>query len=131
MLRLESLRPGDGRLTRDIALGRDPYVKLLARQTGAAYWREWAARALTKRTVTQHFGRAFHQAAERATIIHFALDDIEAIAAAVRAGRRGFTPGNFTNAELRYIVTHSVLLQKTQFYRGGEPVPTLAFPFLY
>jgi hypothetical protein len=77
--------------------------------------------------VTSRFGRAFHQAVECATTIHFALDDIDDIAAAVQEGRRGFLPGNFTNAELRYIMTSSPLFQKTIFYRRGMivPAPTL------
>lgn len=80
--------------------------------------------------MTSRFGRAFHQAVERAMTIHFALDDIDDIAAAVQEGRRGFLLGNFTNAELHYIMTSPPLFQKTIFYRGGMvvPVPTLESP---
>jgi len=119
----------DSRRTRDIALGRDPYVKRLAQHTGAAYWREWAARGITRRTVTSRFGRAFHQAAARATTIHFVLDEIDNIATAVQEGGRGFLPGNFTNAELCHIMTSPSLLRKTIFYRRGLMVPTPAFSF--
>ena len=61
---------------------------------------------MTRRTVDSRFGRTFHQAVEHATKIHFALDDIPDIGVAIAAGRRGFCPGNFTNAELHYLMTY-------------------------
>jgi hypothetical protein len=82
---------------------------------------------MTRRTVTSRFGRAFHQAAERATRLHFALDTIDDIEQAVWDGRRGFISGNFTNAELRHIMTTPHLLQKTLFSRGGKLVPSPTF----
>jgi hypothetical protein len=112
----------------EIALGRAPYFKMLAEQTGAAHYRQWARRFVTRRTVDRRFGRAFHQAVQRAPRIHFALDGILDIGAAVKAGRRGFRPGNFTNAELHYIMTNVRLLEKTIFYREGTVVPTPTFP---
>ena len=78
---------------------------------------------MTRRTVDSRFGRAFHQAVEHATIIHFALDDIPDISTALETGRRGFHPGNFTNAELHYIMTNPHHLVKTIFYRRGVVVP--------
>src|SRR5215831_3912283 len=114
-------RPGSAR---EIALGRDPHFKILAAQTGAAHYRQWARRLITRRTVDSRFGRAFHQAVERATTIHFALDDIPDIGVAIAAGRRGFCPGNFTNAEFHYLMTNPHLLTKTVFYRKGVVAPT-------
>lgn len=110
-------------LAGDIVLGQDPHFKLLAAQTGAAHYRQWARRLITRLTVDSRFGRAFHQAVARATTIHFAPDDIPDIGAAIMAGRRGFCPGNFTNAELHYIMAHPHLLTKTLFYRRGLMVP--------
>jgi transcriptional regulator of acetoin/glycerol metabolism len=107
---------------REIALGRDPYFKSLARQTGAAHWRQWAERGITRRTVARRFGRAFHQAAQRAERIHFAIDEIAVPIDAVKKGAAGFKPGNFTNAELHYIATNPELLRKTIFYRAGKVV---------
>ncbi|MBI1923156.1 hypothetical protein HYR99_02785 [Candidatus Poribacteria bacterium] len=109
---------------REIALGRDAYFKSLARQTGAAHWRQWAARGITRRTVQRRFGRAFHQAMKRADKIHFALDEIADPIDAVKKGAAGFKPGNFTNAELHYIASHLEFLNKTIFYRGGKVVPS-------
>ena len=108
----------------EVALGRDPYFKRLAEQTGAAHYRQWARPLVTRRTVDKRFGRAFHQAVQRATTIHFALDGIPNVGAAVQAGRQGFRPGNFTNAELHDIMTNAPLLAKTIFYREGVVVPT-------
>jgi hypothetical protein len=112
---------------REIALGRDPAYKVLAVQTGAAHYRQWAARGITRRTVTNRFGRALHQACARAERIHFALDGITSISLAIQRGRAGFTAGNFTNAELSYIVMHRDLLRKTTFYRDSRVVPAPAF----
>lgn len=114
----------------EIALGRDPYFKMVAEQTGAAHYRQWARRFVTRRTVDRRFGRAFHQAAQRATKIHFALDGILNIGAAVQAGGRGFRAGNFTNAELHYIMTNASPLEKTVFYREGRVVPLPTFSFI-
>ena len=72
--------------------------------------------------VTNRFGRAFHQAVDRAEDIRFSLDGIDDVGAAVRAGRRGFAPGNFTNAELHYIANNPAARAKTTFYRNGQPV---------
>lgn len=94
---------------REIALGLDRGAagggKALARQTGASWYKNWARDGITSRSVASHFGRAFHQAVDRADAIRFSLDGIDDIAAAVRAGAAGFAPGNFTFAELRYILT--------------------------
>ena len=102
----------------DIALGRDPEMKLLAQKTGSAYYKDWAAAGVTRRSVaTPGFGRAFHEAAERAKGIHFAIDRIEgSLADAVRRGARGFSQGTFTDAELRHIVRNDDLFAKTTFY---------------
>lgn len=97
---------------------------------GTARHRNFSWRFVTRRTVDRHFGRAFHQAVQRAPRIHFALDGMLDIGAAVKAGRRGFRPGNFTNAELHYIMTNTRLLEKTIFYREGTVVPTPTFPFV-
>jgi hypothetical protein len=96
--------------------------KTLAEQTGASWWKNWAADGITRRTVQSHFGRAFHQAVKRADRIHFSLEGIPDVDAAVRAGRAGFVAktGNITNAELRYIMTTLEALAKTTFYRLGK-----------
>lgn len=109
-----------------IALGLDipgGGFKALAEQTGASTYRNWAAAGITRRSVESSFGRAFHQAVERASAIHFSLDGIADVGAAVRAGAAGFKPGNFTNAELHHIANNRHLLDKTTFYRNGEVVP--------
>jgi len=108
-----------------VALGKDiggGGVKALADQTGSSYWRSWARDGITRRTVDRHFGRAFHQAVDRAPVVRFTLDGIDDVAGAVRAGKAGFNPGNFTNAELHYIATNPEILAKTIFYRGGQVV---------
>ena len=99
-------------------------MKALAKQTGSSWWRYWSRDGITRRTVERHFGRAFHQAVERAEKIHFSLDGITNPAAAVRRGASGFGLGNFTNAELHYIANNPGLLAKTVFYRGGVVVPS-------
>lgn len=104
---------------KQIALGRDPYFKQLAEQTGAVHWKNWNREGITRRRLDRRFGRAFHQAVNRAQVIHFDLTGIDEIESAVKAGKKGFTPGNFTNAELHYIFSRSDLLQKTKFYRNG------------
>lgn len=116
--------------TRAIAVGHDLGAagggKALADATGASWYKKWAADGITRRTVDNRFGRAFHQAVGRADEIHFSLDGIDDVGAAVAAGRRGFVRGNITNAELRYIANNPGALSKTIFYRGGTPV---ASPF--
>ncbi len=110
---------------KDIALGKDipgsHGLKGLATQTGSSWWRNWARDGITRRTVSNRFGRAFHQAADRAEHIHFSLDGIPDVGEAVRQGAAGFTPGNFTHAELNHIVNNPDLLSKTTFYRDGVP----------
>lgn len=110
--------------SREIALGRDPHFKALAHETGAAHYRQWAEAGITRRSVRPggSFGRAFHQAAEQAERIHFALDDIADPLSAASRGASGFHPGNFTNAELHYIANSPYLLSKTIFYRGSQVV---------
>ncbi|MGH1348969.1 MAG: polymorphic toxin-type HINT domain-containing protein [Nannocystales bacterium] len=110
-----------------IALGLDipgAGMKALAQQTGASWWRFWESAGVTRRVVQRNFGRAFHQAVKRADRIHFSLDGIANPAAAARAGASGFTIGNMTNAELRYIASNPDILAKTVFYRGGKIVPS-------
>ena len=112
---------------REIALGLDVPgggYKELAQLTGASHWRNWKIDGITRRTVDNRFGRAFHQAAQRADKIHFSLDGIDDVQAAVRAGKRGFVPGNVTNAELEYIFSNPDLRKKTIFYRNGLVVPS-------
>jgi len=112
---------------RAIALGKDIAgggVKALAEQTGAPYYKYWKDAGITRRVWERHFGRAFHQAVKRADTIHFTLDGIPDVNAAVHAGRRGFIKDNFTNAELHYIRNNPHLLQKTIFYRNGQVVPS-------
>jgi RHS repeat-associated protein len=111
----------------EIALGKDipgGGYKQLAEQTGASRWQDWASEGVTRRTVTNHFGRAYHQACERASKIHFSLDGIDDVAAAIKSGKSGFTPGNMTNAELEYIFSNPQMLNKTIFYRNGKIVPS-------
>lgn len=113
---------------KDVALGLDPHYKSLP---GVNY-KNWAAEGITRRTVDNRFGRAFHQAVDRAEHIHFALDGIDDVADAVKRGKAGFDPGsmnpvfprpgNMTNAELHHIATNPDLLNKTTFYRNGVPV---------
>jgi RHS repeat-associated protein len=110
-----------------IALGKDipgGGLKGLAQQQGASWWRHWAKDGVTRRTVDNRFGRAFHQAADRAEHIHFSLDGIDHVADAVKAGRAGFKPGNFTHAELAHLASRPDLLEKTTFYRAGQVVPS-------
>ncbi|MEP7119857.1 MAG: DUF6531 domain-containing protein [Byssovorax sp.] len=114
-----------------VALGKDipgGGMKALSDQTGAAYWRQWNARGITRRTVDKHFGRAFNQAVERADKIHFSLDGIGDVHEAIQLGRAGFVvgdssgyrPGNMTNAELHLVTSNPALLAKTTFYRRNE-----------
>ena len=104
---------------RQIALGLDKaFNKLLAALTGAADYTQWESCGITRRTVRRRFGRAFHQAVQRAEHIHFALDGLDDLAEAIHEGRFGFCRGNFTNAELRAIVLEPRLSRKTTFYRG-------------
>jgi len=114
---------------REIALGFDPYYKLLAEQTQSVHWKGWARYGLTRRRVDKRFGRAFHQAAQRAEGIHFALDGLPdtMIPGALRRGRAGFFFPNYTNAELLYIAMNPPILAKTTFYRNGNVVPTPRF----
>ena len=114
---------------REIALGLDPYYKLLAEQTQSVHWKEWAKYGITRRRVDKRFGRAFHQAAQRAERIHVALDAIPdtLIPNAVQRGRAGFFFPNYANAELHYIASRPEILVKTVFYRNGRIVPTPHF----
>jgi hypothetical protein len=114
---------------REIAFGLDPYYKLLAQQTQSVPWQGWAKYGITRRRVDKRFGRAFHQAVQRAERIHFALDGIPdaLIPEAVRRGSAGFFFPNYTNAELHYIAMHPDIFAKTTFYRNGRVVPTPRF----
>ena len=114
---------------REIALGLDPYYKLLAEQTQSVHWKGWATYGITRRRVDKRFGWAFHQAVQRAECIHFALDGIAdtMILEAVRRGRAGFFFPNYMHAELHYIALHPNILAKTTFYRNGRVVPTPRF----
>jgi len=102
-------------------------MKQLAQQTKSSWYRFWERDGLTRRTVERHFGRAFHQAVERAPVIRFSLDGIDDVAAAVKAGKSGFRYPNMTNAELEYLSRNPHLLQKTIFYRTN-PVTGIAAP---
>ncbi len=129
MVRSQSVAAGDSLIAPkgpEIALGKDiPWggYKHLAEQTGASRWQNWAKDGVTRRTVSDRFGRAYHQAAQRASKIHFSLDGIDDVAAALKSGKRGFVPGNMTNAELEYIFRNPEILKKTIFYRNGKIVP--------
>ena len=114
---------------REIALGLDPYHKLLAEHTQSVPWQRWAKYGITRRRVDKRFGRALHQAVQRAECIHFALDGIPdtMIPEAVRRGGAGFFFPNYTNAELHYITIRPDLLAKTTFYRNGRVVLTPRF----
>jgi hypothetical protein len=114
---------------REIALGLDPYYKLLAEQTPSVPWRGWATYGITRRRVDKHFGRALHQAVQRAERLHFALDGIAdtMMPEAMRRGRAGFFFPNYTNAELHCNAMHPDILAKTTFYRNGRMVPTPRF----
>jgi RHS repeat-associated protein len=111
-----------GLACKPIALGLDPFFKNLP----GIHWKNWAKEGITRRTVTNRFGRAFHEAADRASHIHFALDRIgetpEAIARAVQKGKAGFSVAarNMTNAELHHIATNPELFDKTTFYIGEK-----------
>lgn len=98
--------------SRKVALGKDIAgggMKGVAEKTGSSWYKNWARDGITRRTVTNRFGRAFHQAVARADEIHFSLDGIPDPAAAVKAGAAGFVQktGNMTNAELNYIAHQS------------------------
>jgi hypothetical protein len=106
-----------------VALGKDIAgggMKALAEQTKSSWYRNWAKAGITRRTVTNNFGRAFHDAVERAPVIRFSLDGIEDVDAAVKAGRAGFIKDNMTNAELEYLSRNPELLAKTIFYRTNS-----------
>jgi hypothetical protein len=110
---------------RDVALGLDPFHKMVGTLTGAAPYREWAVRGITRRTVERGsaFGRAFHQAVERAHAIHFNVAGIEDVHEAFRLGAAGFGGRNYTNAEIRYVVQHEGLLNKTIWWHGDVRIP--------
>ncbi len=110
---------------KQIALGKDLAIgglKALAKKTGASAYPSWAKDGITRRTVTNRFGRALHDAVKRADRIHFSLDGIPDPSAAVNAGARGFTKGNITHAELHYIANTPSALAKTTFYRNNKAV---------
>ncbi len=111
--------------SKEIALGLSPYYKTLAAKTGSATWRQWVGRVVNQ-PASPRFGRLFHQAAQRASRIHFTLDGmvdgIEDIGKAVEKGKKGFVENNFTNAELHHIMTNATLRAKTIFYLGGKIV---------
>jgi RHS repeat-associated protein len=117
--------------TGGVALGKDIAgrgMKELAEQTNSSWYRNWAKDGITRRTVTNNFGRAFHDAVQRATVIRFSLDGIDDIPAALSAGRAGFVEDNMTNAELEYLWKNPDLLKKTIFYKTdasgvARPVP--------
>jgi hypothetical protein len=106
----------------EIVLGLDPGYKSLATVVGGARWEEWNELGVTRRGLQRRFGRAFHQAVERATRIHFSLDGIDDVSLAVRSGRGGFRDANMTNAELHYIMSNEAAYNKTVFYRNCVPV---------
>jgi hypothetical protein len=62
---------------------------------------------------------------ERASTIHFSLDGIDDVAAAVKAGRHGFVKKNMTYAELHYLFSNAEFLKKTIFYRRINGVQTV------
>jgi hypothetical protein len=74
---------------RAMVSGLAPYDKLLAAHTQSVPWQRWAQYGITRRRVDKRFGRAFHQAIQRAERIHVALDGISdtRIPEAVRRGR--------------------------------------------
>jgi hypothetical protein len=108
----EVARPGE------IVLGLSPGYKSLAAVVGAARWEEWNELGVTRRGLQRRFGRAFHQAVKKANRIHFALDGIDNVSAAVRSGRGGFRDANMTNAELHCIMSNEAAYHKTTFYRN-------------
>lgn len=64
---------------REIALGIDipgGGVKELAKRTNSAHFKQWGTAGITRRIVTNRFGRAFHQAAQRSDRIHFTMEGI-------------------------------------------------------
>jgi hypothetical protein len=69
-------------------------MKQLAQQTKSSWYKNWAKDGITRRSVRNHLDRAYHQAVERAPVIRFSLDEIDDVAAAVKAGRSGFRYGN-------------------------------------
>ena len=91
---------------------------------------DWIGDGITRRNPRgRHFGRAYHDAVENASTIHFSLDGIDDIDDAILQGKNiGFvsTPRirNMTNAELQYLSTRPDLLKKTIFYRNLKPVPS-------
>ncbi|MBK7706072.1 MAG: RHS repeat-associated core domain-containing protein [Acidobacteria bacterium] len=124
-----------GQSAKSIALGLETLgerfvVKELAESTSASVAKNWASNGITRRTVTNNFGRAFNQAASRSDQIYFALDGlIDDIPGALDKGRRfGFDVRrrNVTNAELYTIASNPSLLQKTTFFVNNRRV---ASPF--
>jgi RHS repeat-associated protein len=116
---------------KSIALGMDIAgggLKELAEKTGASWWRNWARDGITRRSVSNHFGRAFHQAVKKANKVHFSLDGfpivngVPNVKGAIELGKRGFIDGNMTNAELEYISKTPEVLQKTIFYLKGKAI---------
>jgi hypothetical protein len=88
-------------------------------RTNSVWYRYWNAAGITRRSVdaSSSFGRAYHQAVARTSWIHFTLDGIPDVAAAVQQGKAGFFLGNYTHAELHYLSIDATLLAKTTFYR--------------
>jgi len=120
-----------GQAAKSIALGLETIgerfvLKELAETTTSSIAKNWASDGITRRTVTNNFGRAFNQAASRADQIYFALDGlIDDIPGALDKGRRfGFDVPrrNVTNAELYTIVNNPSLLQKTTFFVNNRRV---------
>ncbi|MBD3885898.1 RHS repeat-associated core domain-containing protein [Phormidium tenue FACHB-886] len=110
-------------------------LRELAEETGGSMAKNWAIDGITRRTVTNNFGRAFNQAVERADTIFFALDGlIDDIPGALDKGRRfGFSVErrNVTNAELYTIFSNQNLFNKTQFYLNNRPVQSPVNPFRF
>lgn len=109
----------------EVALGLRRFVFAFAARTGAATYREWKERGLSKldATVASQFEAAFEDALSNARHIHFVLDGIDNFAIAVRSGcDRGLAAGNFTNWELFRVLSRAsrdaAFARKLTFYEG-------------
>jgi RHS repeat-associated protein len=92
-----------------------------ADQTGAKAFPDWEESRLSGPTFP-NFPEAFESAMSKTKHIHFNLDGIDDVNAALQQGAQGWGARNMTNTELYLIVNNSTWFNKTTFYRNGVPL---------
>jgi RHS repeat-associated protein len=92
-----------------------------ADQTGAKAFPDWEKSGLSGPTFP-NFPEAFESAMHKTKHIHFNLDGIDDVNAALQQGAQGWGARNMTNTELYLIVNNSTWFNKTTFYRNGVPL---------